>query len=292
MAEIEASLECPVCLLIPREVPIPSCSNGHIICKSCRQKMSSCPTCRVSYMASCTQNNSMVNSLASSLIETILHKCKFSLYHCHIKLKLSEISQHEAKCPERTVKCPKESCQQIVQLRMFEEHATEKKCSFKIENKNRTFAYAMSRDYFKWEGLSKIENDEFNPSINRHFSFSHLKLFDKTFYCFLSYQANKRNFIACVFLAEDPEVAASYKARISIFNKDSSRKITYDGDVLPIEEVPAPSEDFRELCRKCWCVQYENFREFLWLKKVGVNNNNIWEVDLHMEVDVFEKKSS
>ena len=93
-------------------------------------------------------------------------------------------------------------------------------------------------------------------------------------------------------MAEDPEVAASYKARISIFNKDSSRKITYDGDVLPIEEVPAPSEDFRELCRKCWCVQYENFREFLWLKQVGANNNNIWEVDLHMEVNVFEKKSS
>merc|ERR1719282_631247 len=96
------------------------------------------------------------------------------------------------------------------------------------------------------------------------FKFAHLKFFDKTFYCFLSYQANKRNFIACIFLADDPEVATKYKARISIFNKDSSRKITYDGDVLPIEQVPSHKvEDLRELCRKCWCVQYETFRQYL-----------------------------
>ena len=29
-------LECPVCFSIPRELPIPSCSAGHIVCKSCR----------------------------------------------------------------------------------------------------------------------------------------------------------------------------------------------------------------------------------------------------------------
>ena len=43
---IEQSLECPVCYKVPREVPVPCCVSGHIICKSCRSKMNECPTCR------------------------------------------------------------------------------------------------------------------------------------------------------------------------------------------------------------------------------------------------------
>ena len=286
MTEIEASLECPVCLMIPREVPIPSCSAGHIICRPCRQNLTNCPTCRVSYNNNAITNT---NSLASSMIETILHKCKYSHYQCHVKLKLNDIVKHEEKCPQRSTSCP--NCKQTVQLRKFEEHAIEKKCSQEVKTKNRTFSYEMSRNYLKWDGISFIENKEFNPSEDQLFLFAQLQFFDKMFYSFISYQANKRNFIACIFLADDPEVAAKYKARISIFNKDSSRKITYDGDVLPIEEVPSHKEDLSILCRKCWCIQYDSFRQYLWIQNVGENNNKVWKVSLHMDVNVFEKKS-
>jgi E3 ubiquitin-protein ligase SIAH1 len=37
--------ECPVCFdyALP---PILQCQSGHIVCSQCRQKLSSCPTCR------------------------------------------------------------------------------------------------------------------------------------------------------------------------------------------------------------------------------------------------------
>ena len=45
-AELEESLQCPVCLLIPRALPVPACPAGHIICQACREKVTLCPTCR------------------------------------------------------------------------------------------------------------------------------------------------------------------------------------------------------------------------------------------------------
>ena len=108
--EFQSSLECPVCLIIPREVPVPACSSGHIVCKPCRENLTSCPTCRIPY-----NGRSTTNSLASSLIGTILHKCKYSENNCNVKLKLNEIVQHEIKCPERNVRCPTLHCQKLVQ---------------------------------------------------------------------------------------------------------------------------------------------------------------------------------
>ena len=42
LSDIEAALQCPVCYSIPRNLPISSCSSGHIICQSCRPRVTSC----------------------------------------------------------------------------------------------------------------------------------------------------------------------------------------------------------------------------------------------------------
>ena len=113
----------------------------------------------------------------------------------------------------------------------------------------------------------------------------------KYFYLFPHYRKDKMTFSFSVFTVEDPEVAANYKAKISICNEDSSKEITYTCDVLPIEEVPSHNkEDLSILCRKCWCIQYDSFRQYLWIQNVGENNNKVWKVSLHMDVHVFEKK--
>ena len=39
-------LECPICFNVPRDLPIPACSAGHIICKKCKSTVTTCPTCR------------------------------------------------------------------------------------------------------------------------------------------------------------------------------------------------------------------------------------------------------
>jgi len=46
--EKEKELECPVCLEVACS-PIFMCSEQHLICSTCRQKLSNCPECRVGY---------------------------------------------------------------------------------------------------------------------------------------------------------------------------------------------------------------------------------------------------
>ena len=43
--ELAALFECPVCfeIVLP---PIMQCQVGHLVCSSCRPKLSCCPTCR------------------------------------------------------------------------------------------------------------------------------------------------------------------------------------------------------------------------------------------------------
>lgn len=50
--ELASYFECPVCFdyALP---PIMQCQSGHIVCQSCRQKLSMCPTCRGPLGKSC-----------------------------------------------------------------------------------------------------------------------------------------------------------------------------------------------------------------------------------------------
>ena len=67
LSDIEAALQCPVCYSIPRNLPISSCSSGHIICQSCRPRVTSCPTCRQRLPARAA------NSFVASLIHQANH---------------------------------------------------------------------------------------------------------------------------------------------------------------------------------------------------------------------------
>ena len=44
----EEEFTCPICLEVPRDLPIPSCQAGHIVCRKCLPKLkdNNCPTCR------------------------------------------------------------------------------------------------------------------------------------------------------------------------------------------------------------------------------------------------------
>ena len=119
LTDIEAALQCPVCYIIPRNLPISSCSSGHIICQSCRPRVTSCPTCRQSLPAGST------NSVVSSLIELVNHECKFRIQGCGARMLLRDLELPELKCPERTIKCPYHECEQIVKFKYFRFHAIE-----------------------------------------------------------------------------------------------------------------------------------------------------------------------
>ena len=219
---------------------------------------------------------------------------------CNVELKLNEIVTHEEKCKHRLVKCPDPGCQEMVQLCSYKDHHAEEHIVGRTTNgmKNKRLKYILSKGYFHWDGTSVVNFDEMDLSRDKGFTFARLNFLDKTFYCLAFYQKDKRYFSFCMFLAEDPPVATDFKVKMSILNKDSSRKITYNGDVLPIEKVPSPKGNFLDLCRKCWCVSYETIRHFFWIENVEeftffrgkISDENVTKVPLHMEIEVYEKK--
>ena len=117
VTKIRSQLECPVCFNIPRDLPIPSCPSGHIVCRSCKERVRDCPTCRQPMPANST------NSLVGALIEQVEHRCKYNDQGCKVKMMLKDLVTHEKQCQERTFNCPYGGCSQLVKLKDFDNHA-------------------------------------------------------------------------------------------------------------------------------------------------------------------------
>ncbi|KAG9510674.1 E3 ubiquitin-protein ligase Siah1, partial [Fragariocoptes setiger] len=100
ISELTCLFECPVCFdhVTP---PIIQCQNGHLVCKSCRNKITSCPTCRVP-ISSLTIRNLQLERLAL----TLLFPCKYNTSGCELKLTCSNKAEHEVDCEFRPYKCP------------------------------------------------------------------------------------------------------------------------------------------------------------------------------------------
>ena len=103
MREARERLECPVCLVVPRMGPVPSCPSGHLTCYPCFLKMrqegkgGNCPTCR----APMGDGQSL---LAKVLIENMYHVC--SLKGCKEKVPFEDYEKHQEECSHRLVICP------------------------------------------------------------------------------------------------------------------------------------------------------------------------------------------
>ena len=80
---VESTLECPVCLSLPRDLPVPCCPSGHIVCNYCRGEVKKCPVCSQKMPAN------MTNSVVGSLIEQVEHKCQYSEQGCEVKISRS-----------------------------------------------------------------------------------------------------------------------------------------------------------------------------------------------------------
>ena len=88
--------ECPVCFdyALP---PILQCQSGHIVCSTCRQKLSSCPTCRGPL-------GNIRNLGMEKVADTILFPCKYQSIGCHLDLMHKHKLEHEDCCDFRPVR--------------------------------------------------------------------------------------------------------------------------------------------------------------------------------------------
>lgn len=87
--------ECPVCFdyALP---PILQCQSGHIVCSQCRQKLSSCPTCRGPL-------GNIRNLGMEKVADTILFPCKYQNNGCSTSLMHKHKLEHEDSCDFRPV---------------------------------------------------------------------------------------------------------------------------------------------------------------------------------------------
>ena len=88
--------ECPVCFdyALP---PILQCQSGHFVCGQCRQKLSSCPTCRGPL-------GNIRNLGMEKVADTILFPCKYQNNGCQLSLIHKNKLEHEDSCDFRPVR--------------------------------------------------------------------------------------------------------------------------------------------------------------------------------------------
>jgi len=106
LEELQEKIECPVCLAVPREGPVPCCPSGHITCSPCLGKLRAegkleCPTCR-------EPMGEGKSALAKVVIESMEHECSFQ--GCDELVAFKDYKKHQVTCEHRLVVCPAVGC--------------------------------------------------------------------------------------------------------------------------------------------------------------------------------------
>uniref|UniRef100_H0Y1D8 E3 ubiquitin-protein ligase n=1 Tax=Otolemur garnettii TaxID=30611 RepID=H0Y1D8_OTOGA len=95
---LRSIFECPACSahVLP---PIFQCRGGHLVCISCRQKLTSCPTCRGPL-------GSFHNLALDRVAYSLSFPCKYTSAGCGTILPPAEKADHEEVCDFRPYPCP------------------------------------------------------------------------------------------------------------------------------------------------------------------------------------------
>ena len=261
---VESTLECPVCLSLPRELPVPCCPSGHIVCRSCRNEVKKCPVCRQKMPAN------MTNSVVGSLIEKVEHKCQYSEQGCKVKKLIKDLRIHEQRCPERTVECPVRNCEETVQLKKFCRHAIDTHHSEKIPTNWKVFEIPCDDDDRE---LAKLK-----------WGMGIVSAFGSSFYLNLRYYKPSKCFVFSVWLAKSKCRAEKHRAFIRIGDKtEGDNELSFYGvRVTSIENIPSFDR----------CME-KNGKHFLCIPRILIENiceyneeNN--ENELHVELVMSE----
>ena len=226
MEDVEDSMECSACFTVPRQLPIPCCPSGHLICGTCRGKVKGkCPTCRRKL------RKGDVNSLAAALYDKVEHRCKF--FPCEEKALLADILVHELKCKDRIIKCPGHNsgggiCGKEVKYRNFIEHCKRGDCFMRDTD---SISLCMK---LIWRELYTSQMDNF-PDFFMAFRMH------KIVFLFVKYENSNKMFRAFVSMAEDPEVTSQCTATISFSGLgqmfyENAHKFVYETKIVPLDD--------------------------------------------------------
>lgn len=201
-------------------------------------------------------------------------------------MKLKDLGKHERKCQQRTVKCLKPSCGEVVVLKKYNDHLLSKNCGLLASNgKEQELWWLVSKNYFK-KNNDPAATKYLDIKEDKEFRIISFKAHDKRFHCCVYYYSEKRCFIFTVFLSEHQEVADEFNYKMIISH--DKREISYKSNVHAMEHVPKLRGHIESHYKKSWCLPYETIKEFFSVKNVGKNNKTDWEVKLVMRVEIMK----
>jgi len=96
--DLMKDLECPVCMeyMVP---PIKLCTNGHNICKKCRERVQFCPTCRAEFLET-------RNVVLENIARRQRYPCVNRQSGCLEVFSVEHIAEHRTVCVFGKIRCP------------------------------------------------------------------------------------------------------------------------------------------------------------------------------------------
>ena len=209
VGRVREKVECPVCLEIPRTGPVFVCHNGHFVCKKCKGREKSCPTCKESM----GKGKSL---LAVTVIENIDHKCKF--VECEELFPLKKVEAHEKVCKHRFVTCPRRSCFEEVALSKVLVHLGKKTCCVE------TVPLMMNSSFRNGQVFLKVEPREMKEFADRELDWK-VSLFSyKKSKFVISSQKSGQYFHFTMVMLESKEVCSKFKIEMEVKERSASCK--------------------------------------------------------------------
>lgn len=267
MDDISDELQCPVCLLIPREVPIPACSAGHIICKDCRKNVTICPTCRRPMQQDGT------NTLANKMIGKVPHPCKYS--QCQVKNNLKEIKEHEARCPERSIKCPHVSCKDMFKVSEIKNHAMSTKICINYNIHSGKEILVFLQDFLsRTSGVCDWPTRAFEDRGELVFFHRHFFMAHQTFAFYVT--------------SMDGEADEKYLVKMRLKNLNDDRKsLSIGQNVMSIDSAPRNNEAVLA-SKNVMFVHWRTISEFIKWKNVTENGKEVTECSIEASIDILD----
>lgn len=273
------SLECPVCLEVPRVgtgLAIYGCRNGHLLCQGCVDKIQECPICREKEIHC---RNLFAERYIEAEFKDVPFKCKY--LGCAVQLPMTDndLTKHEKFCPHREVPCPsshRHACNWRGPLSNLIKHMKDKKCVQVIFDDN-------------WKKVGDGSDSEINfPKFKSNlgdFPSTAVSVFERSnvithwkpvvllaksilnVWCYVLVQRDSHGlwtFMTYSMLPKDS--LDQIKAKITIGNPTDTRKFTFETKILSFET----SKDEAVKMGQYMCLQDSQIKPF----KQGIGNKN------------------
>ena len=192
----------------------------------------------------------MTNSLVGGLIDQVKHRCKYSDQGCKVKMMLRDLHAHERSCPERTVKCPYNTCGSIVKLKAMNEH-------FLISPGPSSLPHSFLSDTGTCS-FTIIRDDLLTPCPR--WKMVCVKVNEELFHIRLAYSPLHKCFALSVW--SSPAGASKYKANLSI--RTDEKDTSMNGlRITSVENVPSIDKCMEENGEYFWCIPFTLAKNFI-----------------------------